>query len=549
MKRPRSEDIITEETKWSCKDCAKIFKSRDTLRHHVVIHQKIKPFNCEQCPKTFPQKWQLNKHSKTHNVKSYKCQQCDYTSYRNHNIDLHVSRVHEQARTFVCTKCEKSFKCNRDLKMHMSTHSKEKPYECQYCGKKQASKGYHLEHVKCHGSKDYSCQECSKSFPTRSRLQLHLKIHKPKHFRCEQCDEAFVTKQGLKNHCITHTGEKSFECEHCGKILARASALIRHRKLVHSQHRPYVCGVCSQGFTEPKLLTNHERIHTGEKPFRCSECDTSFRLRTSLSRHLLTHTGVKPFVCPHCNFAFSLQSNLARHIRLHETQFTYKEVCPMGDGSMQQHVPGETLPCLIRCETKHHLDYHIQRHHTEFGIAAKFESETKLAHFFTNHGIGFDRDWTNRIDFKTCTNIEGGRSSARPDFFLTEYSAKLKVLLFTCNDEFCHRRTKCEFQRIFNIAQALEQTEEFRGLPICFIRVNPHFFRIGKRYFDPKLEDVHLKLLEILQNLKPEDIQPGVNLIFLNYDRNENNELEIFQKDEETDDFADLFRHCVRQIV
>ena len=214
----------------------------------------------------------------------------------------------------------------------------------------------------------------------------------------------------------------------------------------------------------------------------------------------------------------------------------------MQDGGTQV-AQTDDIQCTIRCKTERDLDYHIQRHHTDQGIAAKFKSEQQLADFFTARDIDFDRDWLNFINFKHCNGIEGQRSSARPDFYLHAKSAELECVFLVCNDEFVHRQTKCEFQRIFNIAQALQKTQEFENVPIVFVRFNPHFFHIDSKFFDIKLDIAHVQLLETINSLKKTHIKPGVNLVFVNYDKT-NNVLDIFQ-DTQEGDFATLFKDCV----
>jgi len=145
----------------------------------------------------------------------------------------------------------------------------------------------------------------------------------------------------------------------------------------------------------------------------------------------------------------------------------------------------------------------------------------------------------------------GGKQFARPDFFLFEFCAKLGAVVIIGNDEWQHRRQACDFQRVWNIAQALEQTEEFKGVPILYIRFNPHGYWRDGVYFSPKLKDCHQVLWNVLNTLTPNDIKnkTGVNLVFVHYDQTDGR-VDVFSKaEEEQNDFALLYESCVVKVV
>ena len=76
------------------------------------------------------------------------------------------------------------------------------------------------------------CLLCGKTFKNKSKLKQHSAIHQDRTFCCEFCIKKFHNKYGLARHVRTHTGEK-----------------------------PYICVVCSRGFTEKTHLEKHSKQH------------------------------------------------------------------------------------------------------------------------------------------------------------------------------------------------------------------------------------------------------------------------------------------------
>ncbi|XP_076848979.1 uncharacterized protein LOC143496690 isoform X2 [Brachyhypopomus gauderio] len=128
--------------------CDGAFDEVSHLASHLQSHGDL--FSCEVCGKSFKKKGTL----KTHMI------------------------VHQKERPYCCRLCGKSYSCAKVLNVHLISHTGERPFACGYCEKRFKLKSHLKEHERIHtGEKPFSCPVCRKCFTRSNPVKIHIRNH------------------------------------------------------------------------------------------------------------------------------------------------------------------------------------------------------------------------------------------------------------------------------------------------------------------------------------------------------------------------------------
>lgn len=132
------------------------------------------------------------------------------------------------------------------------------------------------------------CGVCNKKYESRYKLRLHMHSHTGERpFVCDICGVGFSRGPNLNAHRRVHSNYKPFKCTRCNTGFRHPSDRMVHmvtevctkwaKHIKKTEDGGWLCVTCGESFADQKVSQHHSRQHETGRALCCPVCKENFR--------------------------------------------------------------------------------------------------------------------------------------------------------------------------------------------------------------------------------------------------------------------------------